>query len=62
MTTYDNAPPPADWRASTGHRCAGCDASPNLCHVLTNVDGQGCCNTCTHATEPTVRLWDGDQA
>lgn len=62
MIGENGTPLTPDWRASTGHRCAGCSASPNLCHCLKACDGHGCCDACTHATEPTTQLWHGDQA
>lgn len=65
MSTRDNAPPPADWVPCVGNRCAGCDASANLCVCISALPGeQTCCNSCTHATTalPEPLVWHGDNA
>ncbi len=53
MSTHDNAPPPADWTPCVGNRCAGCDASRNLCRVLDAQTSATCCTACSHETTVT---------
>lgn len=48
MTTFENAPPPADWVQPAGFICGGCQRDGNLCASLVLVDEQPCCSACSH--------------
>jgi len=59
----DNGTPETpDWqprRIATG--CTNCLMSRNFCDCNQHINGEPCCDRCTHQPTP-VKGWDGDQA